>query len=281
MPELPEVETIRRTLAPQLRGRRIERVRVHWARTAVPDPTTLRRWLTGRRFAELARRGKYLVARLGSPQSRRSRCVWLLVHLRMSGRLELVDPVGPSGRHVRVELWLDDGRRLRFEDARKFGRWIATPDPRPWLDALGPDALDPRLTARRLAARLRSRRRMLKPLLLDQRVLAGLGNIYADEALFAAGLHPLRRSDTLGEDEIRRLHRAMRDVLRRAIRHSGTRIDWIYPEGRMQAYLRVYGRGGQPCVRCGEAIARLRVAQRSTYICPRCQRPIVASGCAG
>ncbi len=271
MPELPEVETIVRSLRPELLGQRVAGGRVGWHRSAVPDATTLLRRLRGRRFVELGRRGKFIVARLEGASPRRA-TMWLLVHLRMSGRLEVCEPYSPR-RHVRIELRLDDGRVLRFEDARKFGRWVATPDPRPWLEPLGPEPLDAGFSWRVLAGLLRSHRRQLKPLLLDQRVIAGLGNIYADEALFAARLHPLTASDTLDDGQVRRLHRAIRAVLRRAIRENGTSIDWIYPGGRMQDSLRVYGRGGEPCVRCGTPIEVLRVGQRSTHLCPRCQGP--------
>lgn len=277
MPELPEVETIVRSLRPELLGRRVAGGRVLWHRSAVPDAATLLPRLRGRRLVELGRRGKFIVARLEGPPARRgSATMWLLIHLRMSGRLEVCDPV-PRGPHVRIELRLDDGRLLRFEDARKFGRWIATPDPRPWLEPLGPEPLAAGFTWRALAVLLRSHRRQLKPLLLDQHVIAGLGNIYADEALFAARLHPLRHSDSLRAAEIRRLHRAIREVLRRAIRRSGTSIDWIYPGGRMQDSLRVYGRAGAPCVRCRTPIERLRVGQRSTHVCPRCQGTVAGS----
>ena len=160
---------------------------------------------------------------------------------------------------------------LYFCDARKFGRIRHVADPAAALALLGPEPLDASFSARTLAGLL-DRRRKLKPLLLDQTVIAGLGNIYTDEALHRARLHPLRRADSLTWDEVKRLHRAVRQVLREAIRRCGTSFDWAYPGGRMQKDLRVYRRGGQPCKVCGAPIQVIRVGQRSTNLCPACQK---------
>ncbi|MEW6199723.1 MAG: DNA-formamidopyrimidine glycosylase [Planctomycetota bacterium] len=263
MPELPEVETIVRTCRPRLEGRRIVAFRSLWPKNVAPGARAVSRVLAGQTITRLTRRGKHIVFELADG--------WLLVHLRMSGRLEWgEDPERPPA-HVRAVWELDDGRRLLLCDARKFGRIIYTRDLAATTAGLGPEPLARDFTAASLERQLRARRRQLKPLLLDQSVIAGLGNIYADEALFHAGLHPLRRSDELTAAEIGRLHTVIRRVLRQAIAAHGTTIDWIYPGGWMQKRLRVYGRTGQPCRRCGTPIIALRVAQRGTHLCPRCQ----------
>lgn len=263
MPELPEVETIVRTCRPRLEGRRIVAFRSLWPKNVAPGARAVSRVLAGQTITRLTRRGKHIVFELADG--------WLLVHLRMSGRLEWDGDRERPPTHVRAVWELDDGRRLLLCDARKFGRIIYTRDLAATTAGLGPEPLARDFTAARLERRLRARRRQLKPLLLDQSVIAGLGNIYADEALFHAGLHPLCRADELTAAEIGRLHTAIRRVLRQAIAAHGTTIDWIYPGGWMQKRLRVYGRTGQPCRRCGAPIVALRVAQRGTHLCPRCQ----------
>lgn len=264
MPELPEVETIVRACRPRLEGRSIMRFRSLWARQAVPSVPAVRAGVTGRRIVRLERRGKFIVFALDDDAR-------LLVHLRMSGRFEFAGDSQGEPRHVRAVWDLDDGSRLLFCDARKFGRVMYTRDGRTWSDGLGAEPLASRFTAAWLGRALAARARALKPLLLDQSVIAGLGNIYTDEALHRAGLHPLRRSDTVQPGEVRALRNAIRAVLTEGIRRQGTTIDWIYPGGRMQERLRVYGRGGEACDRCGDTILTLRVGQRGTHICPTCQ----------
>jgi formamidopyrimidine-DNA glycosylase len=205
----------------------------------------------------------------------------LLVHLRMSGRFEWLVDHEPAPRHVRSTWEFDDGSRLLFCDARKFGRVTYTRDLDAETAGLGPEPLNRGFTAGVLGDLLRRRKRQLKPLLLDQTVIAGLGNIYTDEALFRAGLHPARRSDGLSDEQVRRLHAAIRQVLRLAIRNHGTSIDWIYPGGWMQERLLVYGRTGESCRTCGTPIVALRVAQRGTHVCPRCQPRPRTSGHRG
>ncbi|WP_394700508.1 DNA-formamidopyrimidine glycosylase [uncultured Ilyobacter sp.] len=195
----------------------------------------------------------------------------MLIHLRMSGRFEWADSPERPPRHVRAYFELDDGRRLLFCDSRKFGRIVYTDDLASAVGELGIEPLGPEFSAQRFAKMLRARRRLLKPLLLDQSVVAGIGNIYADESLFEAGLHPLTRSDDLRDEQIRRLWRSIRAVLRKAIRKNGTTIDWIYLGGNMQQHLNVYGRTGEPCRVCKTPIEALRVGQRGTHICPACQ----------
>lgn len=281
MPELPEVETIVRTYRERLEGRRIVHFASTWPKNTQPSAALVRRRIVGRRIERLWRRAKYIVFDLEDASH-------LLVHLRMSGRLEWAElvaarsvprsnayspPAPDAPRHARAWWDLDDGHRLWFCDARKFGRIMHARGLAAVTAGLGAEPLDDEFTPDALSALLRSRRRQLKPLLLDQAVVAGLGNIYVDEALHAAGLHPLTPSDRLREGEIDRLHAAIRDVLTRAIAANGTSFDWIYPGGRMQEDLAVYGRAGERCRRCGERIEVLRVAQRGTHVCPRCQPP--------
>lgn len=264
MPELPEVETIARQFRTPLLGRRIVAFESRWPRQASPSVAGVRRGVVGRTIASLGRRAKFLVFALDDGAA-------LLVHLRMSGRLEWLNG-SPEPAHVRAVWTLDDQRRFALCDARKFGRIVYAADPAAATRGLGVEPLERSFTPRRLAELLRGRSRRLKPLLLDQTLIAGLGNIYTDEALFRAGLHPLARSDRLADAECGALHEAIRFVLRQGIRHNGTSIDWIYPDGRMQEHLFVYGRTGEPCRRCGTAIEALRVGQRGTHVCPRCQR---------
>ncbi len=263
MPELPEVETIVRHCRPCVEGRRIVRFETTWAKNTLPSAAGVRRDLAGRTITALSRRAKFIVFELDDRAH-------LLVHLRMSGRFEWANGT-PEPLHIRAWWELDSGARLLFCDARKFGRIIHTRDLAAATADLGPEPLDRRFTPAKLAEILRSRRRRLKPLLLDQTAIAGLGNIYTDEALFRAGLHPLRASHRLSDAEITRLHGAIRDILRLAIRNHGTTIDWIYPGGWMQRRLQVYGRAGEPCRRCGTLVMALRVGQRGTHVCPHCQ----------
>jgi len=271
MPELPEVETVVRGLRASLVGRTIVGVEVRWARSVIPpNPTAFASRLTGQAVTGVGRRGKWVVIALSDGDT-------LLVHLRMTGQLVLGPEKCLHNRHVRVLFFLDDGRCLRFSDARKFGRLHLVDDPAGVLDELGPEPLADDFTAARLQEMLARRRGRIKPLLLNQRFLAGLGNIYTDEALWRARIHPLRRADSLTSTEVRRLHRAIRAVLRAAIASSGTTLrDGTYQraDGRSGEFadrLAVYGREGHLCPRCGATIERIRVSQRGTHFCPRCQ----------
>ncbi len=275
MPELPEVEVIARALrqggrggAPVL-GATIVTTHIAWPRTvATPSPEALKKHLRHARIAAVGRRGKYLHFRL-SPSSGPAH---LIFHLRMSGDLLLVQEAAPLPRHARVVFTLADGRRLVFNDPRKFGRIWLLADPAPLFAPLGPEPWDPRLSPEAFHARLRRRRRRLKPLLMDQAFLAGLGNIYTDEALHRARLHPLTPACALTLQQAADLLQAIRQVLAAGIARNGTSIDWMYQGGNYQRHLQVYGRAGQPCPRCGTPIQRIRVAQRSTHFCPGCQR---------
>ena len=271
MPELPEVETVARGLRTSLVGRTIVGAEVRWPRSVIPpNPVAFIHRLTDQTVTDVGRRGKWVVIALDGGDA-------LLVHLRMSGRLVLESAACLDDRHLRVLLFLDDGQRLRFSDQRKFGRLVLTADPQEVLGDLGPEPLGDDLTPERLGEMLARRRGRIKPLLLNQRFLAGLGNIYVDEALWRAGVHPLRRADTLTPTEVQRLHRAIRSVLQAAIASGGTTLpDRTYQQadgraGEFARRLAVYGRAGQPCSRCGATVERIRVGQRGTHFCSRCQ----------
>jgi formamidopyrimidine-DNA glycosylase len=231
------------------------------------------REVVGAKISAVGRRAKFIVIPLlrGGEDAGA-----LLVHLRMTGRLSVVATDAGSRDYLRVALDLDDGRRLLFIDVRKFGRFLWTPEPAERLAELGPEPLGEEFTPAWLRSELAGRRRMLKPLLLDQRFLAGLGNIYVDEALHAARLHPLVRSDRVSSRKAHALHGAIQDTLGRAIRHEGSSFDRFYrtPEGRpgsFQDQFQVYGRQGRPCRRCGRRLVRIVVGQRGTHLCTRCQ----------
>lgn len=271
MPELPEVETVARELrdgsngrGPSVVGRRIVRVTVNWPRhIARPAPADVQQRLPGQIIHHVSRRGKYLIFQLSHDV--------LLIHLKMSGDLVVVPADTPPHKHAHTIFHFEDGWQMRFIDTRKFGKVFVAAQADEVIGLLGPEPLAPGFTAKRLGQRLALRRRALKPLLLDQTFLAGVGNIYADEALHRAGLHPLRRSDSLTPLEVRALWAAIRQALRSGLRHNGASIDWAYRGGGFQNYFRVYDRAGEPCPRCGGTIQRIVVGQRGTYFCPRCQ----------
>jgi formamidopyrimidine-DNA glycosylase len=265
MPELPEVETIVRNYGPLVCGRRVVAFASRCKKNCAPSAAAVRRGVVGRRIAKVTRRAKYIVMHLDDG-------AFLLVHLRMSGRFAWAADHARTPSHVRAVWEFERGDRLLFCDSRKFGRITLTRDLAGATAGLGVEPLEERFTAAVLGGELRRRSRRIKPLLLDQSIVAGLGNIYADEALHRARVHPERPSDSLDRLEIARLHRSIRAVLREGIRKNGTTIDWIYPGGNMQQSLRVYGRTGEPCRRCGAPIVALRVAQRGTHICPACQK---------
>ncbi|MCS6846809.1 MAG: DNA-formamidopyrimidine glycosylase [Anaerolineae bacterium] len=276
MPELPEVETVARALregapngAPPLLGRTIQSVKVLWPReVASPSPRAFARRIAGTCVQSVGRYGKYLLVGLHRLCDE-SGALSLLVHLKMSGRLDVVPRAEAFTPHARLVWLLDDGLALRFDDARKFGRVWLVGDPAQVVGKLGPDALN--ITPDEFAARLRARRGALKPLLLDQAFIAGVGNIYADEALHLARLHPRRTAASLSEDDVMRLYEAIRQVLLEGIAANGASFDWVYPGGNFQENFRVYGRAGQHCLACGAPIARIVVTQRSTHFCPVCQ----------
>lgn len=271
MPELPEVETVVRLIRPKLEGRTVTAARVRWRRTV--GARNFEAKVVGARVVRVWRRAKFIVADL---ERGRASAGALLGHLRMTGRMH-VEPKGfDPGPYAKVELALDDGCALHFIDVRKFGRFQFRADPMLDLAELGPEPLGDEFTAEWLARALRERRRLLKPLLLDQTFVAGLGNIYVDESLHRAGLHPLALSHRVKPAQAARLHDEIRNVLVEAIAREGSSFDAFYrtPEGNPGSYqdeFRVYGRDGQPCLKCGTQIRRLVVAQRGTHVCPRCQ----------
>jgi formamidopyrimidine-DNA glycosylase len=274
MPELPEVETVRARLAPALTGRRFDRVEIADARLTRPfEPRAVAAELEGETVAAVERRGKYLVVRFESGRA-------LLIHLRMTGSL-LHAPRGTlaDDPHRRAVVRLDDGSDVAYRDVRRFGTWLLVEpeELQPYLAArLGGEPLERRFTATRLAERLSGRRTPIKGALLDQRILAGMGNIYADEALWRARVHPRRPAGELTEDEVGRLTKGVKDALRAGIvRQGATLRDYSTPDGRrgrMQDAFKVYSREGEPCDRCGTPIEKTRVAGRGTWYCPHCQQ---------
>jgi formamidopyrimidine-DNA glycosylase len=277
VPELPEVETVRRDLEVGVKGRTVRCASVSHPRAVRRhDAALLVAGMTGRLLGSVDRIGKYLVVSLGDAGS-------LVVHLRMSGRLLVCSARAPRVAHTHVVLDLDDGRQLRFVDPRTFGELFISPRRHPGsrppeLAVLGPDVLDELRHPADLAVLLAGRGRRLKDLLVDQRVMTGLGNIYADEILFAAGLCPLRPGGTLTATEVTALHRALRRTLKAAIRARGSTLGdggYVDVAGRAGTYQRhhaVYARAGQPCRRCRTPLCSMRVGGRSTVWCLRCQR---------
>jgi formamidopyrimidine-DNA glycosylase len=275
VPELPEVEIVRAGLAPVLTGRRFERVRIDDSRLTRPlDPAIVAAELTGERVAAVERRGKYLVFRFESGRA-------LLIHLRMTGSLRHVRRgTSVDDPHRRAVVRLDDGSDVAYRDVRRFGTWLLVePDTlEPYLaERLGAEPLARAFTPAHLRARLAKRRAPIKSVLLDQRTLAGMGNIYVDEALWRARIHPLRVASELDDEEVTRLTRGVKGALRAGIARQGATLrDYAGPDGRrgrMQTAFKVYGRAGEPCDRCGARIAKARVAGRGTWFCSRCQRP--------
>ena len=274
MPELPEVETVvNDLLASGIVGRTITGARVFWPRSvAMPSAEAFCQALPGRAIERVWRRAKYLIMDLSGGDH-------LLAHLRMSGRIHLVAPDEPRTKHEHIVIDLDDGRQIRLHDTRKFGRMYLVREFDAVLGHLGPEPLSGDFTAAILLARLHEHDRQLKPLLLDQAFLAGLGNIYTDEALWEAQIHPCRRSSSISEEEARRLHRAIQSVLRRGIENAGTSLGNgkanFYSvkkrQGRNARALNVFRRTDLPCPRCATRIERIIVGQRSTHLCPACQ----------
>lgn len=270
MPELPEVETVRRGLAPHLCGRRLLGAVVREARLRWPVPADLGTRLAGRHIEGLARRGKYLLLTLDRGH--------LILHLGMSGNLRLVAAGTPAARHDHVDLPLDDGQTLRYHDPRRFGAvlWSDDPGRHPLLAGLGIEPFDDAFDGGWLHAASRGVRAPVKNWLMDAHVVVGIGNIYANEALFHAGIHPLAQAGRLTGPRCRRLAVAIRDTLARAIEAGGSTLrDFVDGHGRpgyfQQTYY-VYGRAGQPCRQCGGTLRLTRLGGRATSYCPACQR---------
>lgn len=264
MPELPEVETLARKLAPGLIGRSIKEADLRWSRTlATPSRKVFKEQIKGQKIIEVTRRAKYFILRLSNFS--------LLIHLRMSGDLLIKNSTIRPEKHDRLVIKLSGNKSLIFNDTRKFGRVWLTANPLEVLGKLGPEPLGEDFTSKWLYSALRKKHRQLKPLLLDQTFLAGLGNIYTDEALHMAKLHPLASSDSITAKQARELHEAVLKVLREGIRRNGASIDWVYRGGEYQNHFRVYDRERKPCPVCGTKIQRITVGQRGTHFCPNCQ----------
>lgn len=276
VPELPEVETTRRLIAPALEGHRLTKVEVRRARMARRNqrPADVEERLTGRRVGRVGRIGKFIVSDVEGD-------VRWVMHLGMSGRMQLCDRQTPAVPHTNFVAAIETGVELRFVDPRTFG-FVAAFTPDEWdaspMRVLGRDALEDLPSTAELRARLVGRRAPIKALLLDQRLLAGIGNIYADEILHRAGIDPRRPAGSLTEVEVAALRRAVRPILKDGLRHGGTSLEdqtYLAPDGTAGTYvgrLAAYGRTGQACRRCGTQIERVVVAQRSSHFCPGCQR---------
>ena len=289
MPELPEVETYVRALEPLLRGKTVLAAEARWPRIiAAPDASLFRRLIRGRRFVSFGRRGKYMLFGLDSGET-------LVVHLRMTGELRLHPPAGPRqgddpsasepgaaaapvpvDKHTHLIFELDTGEALRYRDPRKFGRVWLVADTKTVVGKLGPEPLADGFAPQSLAQALAHRKANVKSLLLNQTVVAGVGNIYADEALFRARIDPRRAGGELAAEEIARLHQGLRDVLQAGIEAQGSSLQNYAPptggKGGFQEQFQVFRRGGAPCFRCNTPVSRIVLGQRSTHFCPLCQK---------
>jgi len=268
VPELPEVETIRNELSPYIVGRQFTGITIYDAKLVRQPPVEeFCRKLEGQRVTRLERRGKYLIFHLSGGEV-------LIIHFRMSGAL-LLNPE-QADRYTRVAFHLDNGTQLIFTDRRRLGCIWFVENEQAIVGKLGPEPLTPEFTPETLASRLQKRRAPIKAVLLDQAFIAGIGNMYADEALFTAKIHPLREANSLSPQEIRNLHQAIRDVLWSAISSKGASVDtYKRPDGELgtaQFNFRVAHLAGKPCPICGAAVQRLAVRNRGSYFCPNCQK---------
>lgn len=271
MPELPEVETTRRGIEPHVRDRRVADLVVRQRQLRWPIPPGLRRTLAGARIASVARRGKYLLLSIDSGT--------LIIHLGMSGSLRILNAGRPPGVHDHVDLLLDSGTCLRYTDPRRFGAWLwcdGPPDTHPLLKDLGPEPLDDAFSGEYLHALARGRKVPVKSFLMNSRVVVGVGNIYANEALFRAAIHPARAAGRISRERYILLAGAVKSVLSEAIRQGGTTLrDFVGSEGRpgyFRQRLQVYDRRDLPCPLCAGPIRERRIGQRSSFYCPSCQR---------
>jgi len=278
MPELPEVETIARRLRdgtqlhPPVPGQTIDSILVTWERIiAQPESKAFQSILKGKQIKDVCRRGKFMHFPLNDGH--------LIAHLRMSGDFRMEQRISDQGEplptqaHDRVVINFNSPWRLVFVNVRKFGRMYYTTDPQSIFGNLGPEPLSETFTPHGLYKMLHAHGRQTKPLLMDQSFIAGMGNIYTDEALFRAKIHPMRKSDSLSQKEARQLHHAIQAVLREGIVQFGASLDWVYRGGEFQNYFKVYGRADEPCPNCGTPIQKILVGQRGTHFCPQCQPP--------
>lgn len=270
MPELPEVETTRRGVAPRVVGHRVDAVHIYDGRLRWPVPETLARSLVGRRIDAIERRSKYLLFRVGDAT--------MVVHLGMTGSLRLLAHAAPRRKHDHVDIVLDDGARLRYHDPRRFGAmlWVeGDVGAHPLLASLGPEPLTPAFDTDYLYRKTRGRHASIKVALMDARVVVGVGNIYANEALFRAGIRPSVAAGRLSRPRLARLVDAVKEVLAEAIASGGSTLrDYVGSDGAAGAFQlvhRVYDRAGLPCRVCKSPIRAARLGQRSSYWCPGCQ----------
>ena len=269
MPELPEVETIKNTLLPHLPGRRIIDIELRWKQAVKqPSPDEFRQYLIGQTISGIRRRGKYLLLPLEKGGT-------LIIHLRMSGSL-LLRPAGfEPDRFTRTIFFLDNNMELRFRDVRKLGVLYLVKDELSVIGKLGPEPLNPEFTSKSLKTQLAKHSTNIKATLVDQMIIAGIGNMYADEILHTSQIHPLRTANSLSDKEITRIYKAIVDILESAIEHNGASIrDYIDPSGQSgnaQSFFRVAHRLNQPCPICTTPVTRILVRGRGTYFCPVCQ----------
>ncbi len=265
MPELPEVETRVKQLRSPCINRKITEVHLGWPRHIhTPSPVEFKQRIIGQQIKQLNRRGKFLIFTLEAE--------FLIIHLRMSGDLYVTNSDNTIDQHAHTTITFDNSSELRFSDVRKFGRIYLMKSTKQITSKLGPEPLSKTFTKSILFNKLNSHKRMIKPLLLDQHFLAGMGNIYTDEALHLAKIHPARQSNTLSLNESTSLWRSIRQVLRDGIKNNGASIDWVYKGGNQQNYFKVYGKNNQKCITCKELILKITISQRGTHICPNCQK---------
>ena len=270
MPELPEVETIRLLLrnggpeSPSLLNYEITEADLYWERTLeTPTPEEFKNKIVSQKIMDIERRGKFLKFILTDFN--------FLLHLRMSGDVLVQPKFEPPGKHHRLSLYFKNGLKFSFIDPRKFGRAWFVKNPEPIFGNLGPEPLSNELTPTSLFVGLRGHSRQIKPLLMDQTFIAGLGNIYTDEALFLAKIHPKTKSDRITKNQSDKLLHSIKYVLLEGIKNNGASIDWVYRGGEFQNHFHIYSRKGEKCIDCGDVIKRIIVGQRSTFICPTCQ----------
>ncbi len=271
MPELPEVETTRRGIAPHLVGAQVKSVLVRQPRLRWPVPERLSELLSDQRLTDVSRRAKYLLLRFETGV--------LIIHLGMSGSLRLVRAETPPGKHDHVDFCFDTGQWLRYTDPRRFGAvlWCDDqPESHPLLEKLGPEPLSADFDGERLFRMSRNRKQPVKTFIMDNQVVVGVGNIYANEALFEAGIDPRRAAGRISAERYQRLAEIIRTVLERAIRQGGTTLkDFVGGDGKpgyFQQELQVYGRGGEPCRQCESELKEVKIGQRATVFCPECQK---------
>ena len=269
MPELPEVETSRRGISPHIVGKTLQSLIVRQSRLRWPVPENLHQLISGQSLTAISRRGKYLLLDFGLG--------YLIIHLGMSGSLRICSQEIPPNKHDHIDWIFADGTVLRYNDPRKFGAvlWTLQPENHALLSKLGPEPLSENLNAHHLFSAASQRRIPIKAFIMDSHIVVGVGNIYASESLFWAGIHPERSAGKITDEEFQKLVKSIQKVLSSAIEQGGTTLrDYVNPEGKpgyFQQTLQVYGRRGEPCRECSTPIEHVKIGQRASYFCPRCQ----------